>query len=255
VAGQLGEPALQGPVSPVDNRVRPAAGQVGRGQGMLMKPPPDGYPGRGAYEAVATMSDVRNEERRRQILEAAVRIIGRDGPSAVTHRAVAAEAGVPLAATTYYFSSKGQLFKEALTLSVQADLAELEALVETLPPGLDDVGRFAQEIAGFLVSQLRRRRTTVVAQYELVLEAAREPALRETARRSTDSYYRIFQEMLERAGSADPEGDARLLLAVLDGLLLEGLSAPRQEFTVDAVASQLRRVIEGLVSMPADTRR
>jgi TetR/AcrR family transcriptional regulator, regulator of biofilm formation and stress response len=216
---------------------------------------PDGYPGRGTYEAVATMSNVRNAERRRQILEAAVRIIGRDGPGAVTHRAVAAEAGVPLAATTYYFSSKGQLFKEALTLSVQADLAELEALAETLPPGLDDVERFAQEIAGFLVSQLRRRRTTVVAQYELVLEAARVPALREAARRSTDSYYRIFQEILERAGSADPEGDARLLLAVLDGLLLDGLSAPRREFTIDAVASQLRRVIDGLVNMPADTRR
>jgi TetR/AcrR family transcriptional regulator, regulator of biofilm formation and stress response len=147
------------------------------------------------------------------------------------------------------------LFNEALTLSVQADLAELEALAETFPPGMDDVARFAQEIAGFLVSQLRRRRTTVVAQYELVLEAARVPALREAARRSTDSYYRIFQEMLERAGSADAEGDARLLLAVMDGLLLDGLSAPRRAFTVDAVASRMRRVIEGLVSMSADTRR
>ena len=46
---------------------------------------PDGYRGRGTHEAVATMSNVRNAERRRQILEAAVRIIGRAGFTFLRH--------------------------------------------------------------------------------------------------------------------------------------------------------------------------
>jgi len=191
---------------------------------------------------------MRNDDRRMQILEAAVRIIGRDGPGAVTHRAVAAEAGVPLAATTYYFSSKEALFNEALVLSVQPDLVELESLIGSAPSRIGSVESFANEIARFLVLQLRRRRTTVVAQYELELEAARVPALRSAARASTNAYIRLCTVMFERAGSSDAAGDARLLVALMDGLLLDQLSAPQpRSFTVDAVALQIRRFIEGLL--------
>ena len=44
-----------------------------------------------------------SEQRRQLILDAAMRIVIRDGVRGVRHRAVAAEAGVPLSATTYYF--------------------------------------------------------------------------------------------------------------------------------------------------------
>lgn len=44
-----------------------------------------------------------SEQRRQAILDAAMRLIVRDGVRAVRHRAVAAEAQVPLSATTYYF--------------------------------------------------------------------------------------------------------------------------------------------------------
>ncbi len=203
------------------------------------------------------MPNVRNAERRRQILEAAIRIIGRDGPGAVTHRAVALEAGVPLAATTYYFASKEELFNEALTLSVQSDLSELEELVAAVPSRIASVEMFAQEVARFLVLQVRRRRPTVVAQYELELEAARVPALRPAARASTDAYIRLCEVMFERAGSSSPSGDARLLVALMDGLLLDELSAPHPRFTVAAVARQLQRFIEGLlgVARADDNRR
>jgi DNA-binding transcriptional regulator YbjK len=58
----------------------------------------------------------RGERRRREILEAALRVIGRDGVAGLTHRAVADEAGVSLAATTYYFASKADLLREASEL-------------------------------------------------------------------------------------------------------------------------------------------
>ena len=52
--------------------------------------------------------------RREQILEATLRVIGRSGREAVTHRAVAEEAGVPLGSTTYYFDSRDDLLGQAL---------------------------------------------------------------------------------------------------------------------------------------------
>jgi DNA-binding transcriptional regulator YbjK len=196
------------------------------------------------------MAEVRNEQRRKRILDATVRIIGREGPGSVTHRAVAAEAGVPLAATTYYFDSKEALFNEALTQSVWSDLAELEVLARSMEQSPASVEAFAQSIAVFLAAQLRRRRSTIVAQYELVLEAARHSSMRAAARASTDAYIRLCETMLEKIGSSDPVGDARLLVALMDGLLLDQLSASRSQFNVDVLAQQLRRFITGLLLTP-----
>jgi TetR/AcrR family transcriptional regulator, regulator of biofilm formation and stress response len=193
------------------------------------------------------MAGVRNEQRRRRMLDATVQIIGREGPGAVTHRAVAAEAGVPLAATTYYFASKAALLDEALTVSVQSDLAELEMLARSMARSPVSVDGLARSIARFLVAQLRHRRTTVVAQYELTLEASRDATLGPAARASTEAYVGLFQEMLAKVGAADPAGDARLLVALMDGLLLDQLSAPRSPLAADTFTSQLRRFLGGLL--------
>ena len=60
--------------------------------------------------------------RRDQIVEATLRVIGARGADAVTHRAVAAEAGVSLALTTYYFDSKQALVAEALERVIERSI-------------------------------------------------------------------------------------------------------------------------------------
>ena len=72
-----------------------------------------------------TERTARGERRRRALLDATLRLVARDGPQAATHRAVAAEAGVPLAATTYYFASRDDLVASALRQAVDDELAEL----------------------------------------------------------------------------------------------------------------------------------
>lgn len=57
-----------------------------------------------------------SEQRRLAILQAALRVMVRDGVRGVRHRAVAQEAGVPLSATTYYFKDIHDLLADALTL-------------------------------------------------------------------------------------------------------------------------------------------
>src|SRR5215212_1025173 len=54
----------------------------------------------------ARVNTKRQNPRRREILEATLRVIGDSGVNSVTHRAVAREADVALASTTYYFDSK-----------------------------------------------------------------------------------------------------------------------------------------------------
>ena len=52
----------------------------------------------------AAPSQRRSRARREALLRAAVALLAEGGVRAVTHRAVADRAGVPLAATTYYFA-------------------------------------------------------------------------------------------------------------------------------------------------------
>ncbi|RMM04220.1 Transcriptional regulator, TetR family, partial [Pseudomonas syringae pv. maculicola] len=72
-----------------------------------------------------------SEQRRQVILDAAMRIVVRDGVRAVRHCAVAAEAGVPLSATTYYFKDIDDLLTDAFAQYVQRSADYLARLWQT----------------------------------------------------------------------------------------------------------------------------
>jgi DNA-binding transcriptional regulator YbjK len=54
------------------------------------------------------------ERKRGQILDASVRVFGTGGAAAVTHRAVANLAHVPLGSTTYYFTDRDDLLLQTM---------------------------------------------------------------------------------------------------------------------------------------------
>jgi Tetracyclin repressor-like, C-terminal domain len=69
------------------------------------------------------------------------------------------------------------LVEQALALSGRIDLEELDTLARSMMQSPASLEIFARSVAAFLAGQLRQRRTTVIAQYDLTLEAARRPAL------------------------------------------------------------------------------
>src|ERR1700712_5455833 len=68
----------------------------------------------------------RGEARRDALTRAALAVIARVGPDGLTHRLVAAEAGLSLAATTYWFASKEDMVRAALEHAADRDLQYLE---------------------------------------------------------------------------------------------------------------------------------
>lgn len=68
------------------------------------------------------------EARRVTILEATLRLIVKEGIRGVRHRAVAKEAGVPLASTTYYFKDIKVLISDSLTYFAEKTLWMNKAL-------------------------------------------------------------------------------------------------------------------------------
>lgn len=71
---------------------------------------------------------LRGAVRRGAIVDAAVDLLLEGGPAELTHRRIALRAGVPLAATTYYFDSLGALVAEAGRVLVDRWAAHAEAV-------------------------------------------------------------------------------------------------------------------------------
>src|SRR6478609_7665045 len=67
------------------------------------------------------------QRRRAALLEAAAELAAEIGAGAVTHRAVAARAGVPLSTTSYFFSSIDELVTEALRVGASERVADFDA--------------------------------------------------------------------------------------------------------------------------------
>jgi DNA-binding transcriptional regulator YbjK len=163
----------------------------------------------------------RGAARRELLLRATLAVIGQAGADAVTHRRVADEAGLPLASTTYYFESKEHLLTAAFEFAAERDLARLRnetgALGErpTVAEIVDVIANCGDD----------GDRGSLLAAYALLLEAARRPGLQALSQRWTDGYLETIAELLRRTGSARPAGDARLLIAAADGLLIDRLAA------------------------------
>ena len=74
----------------------------------------------------------KGERRRYALVSAAADLLREGGFEAVRHRAVARRAGLPLASTTYYFSSLDNLVENAVEHIGAMEAAQLRARVEAL---------------------------------------------------------------------------------------------------------------------------
>lgn len=185
-------------------------------------------------------------DRREQILEATLRVIGRSGREAVTHRAVAEEAGVPLGSTTYYFDSRDDLLGQALEHVARKEADRHVELGQELRRA-----RTPRQLADMLLDQLTagiEDRDAYIAEYELWLEAGRRPDLREAATSWCDAVQLAVAGAMEKLGSTDPAADASLVVAAIDGLGERVLA--REDDPAQAAAEfrpQLRRLVERLL--------
>src|SRR4051794_30746956 len=112
------------------------------------------------------------------IVAATIRVIGRGGTAAVTHRAVAAEAGVSLSSTTYHFASKGRIIDAALRRVAEREIERLTEAAAALEHR-DDVGELAEATVDWLAGQLAEDDAEIRAGYHLQLEATNRPALQD----------------------------------------------------------------------------
>jgi TetR/AcrR family transcriptional regulator, regulator of biofilm formation and stress response len=176
----------------------------------------------GRRRAPRTRAEQR-AERRRAIIDAALRIIASRGLPAVTHRTVAREAGVPLAATTYYFASKNEILSEALESLAAVEVERLEALTATVTAATASRADLAAALGEALIPDPAEAERTWLAQFEIYVEAARNPALRPAVIRWREAFVDLAASALRAIGAPEPERRAPIAVAAINGILLDRL--------------------------------
>lgn len=189
-------------------------------------------------------------DRRTALLEATLQLVGEGGLSAVTHRAVERAAGLPHGSTTYYFKTKQQLLEAAVERLLEVDRARADEVVHAISRTLASRRPLAQldldAIAAAIVAWLEQDRVYQLARYELFVESARRPELKAPMAAGGEAFLRVLEPIVLAAGSRDPRRDARIALAMANGLMLEQLARPEPDFATTVLPAALRKLLASM---------
>ncbi|WP_395242565.1 TetR/AcrR family transcriptional regulator [Agromyces sp. MMS24-K17] len=197
------------------------------------------------------MSRIPAAERRAALVEAAIRVVAREGIAHATTRAIVAEAEMSLASFHYAFESRDELIDEVIRTVVAR---EQQAVVPDAIDGDEDLRAILE--AGLLryLEHLRAEPARELAMLELTLYALRSPERYPLAVMQYARYTELAAEALEVAAQAAgarwllPVRDvARTLVAFTDGLTTTWLVDRDEEAArrvVVAAADALSRMAE-----------
>jgi DNA-binding transcriptional regulator YbjK len=199
-----------------------------------------------------------SEQRRQAILDAALRIIVRDGVRAVRHRAVATEAAVPLSATTYYFKDLNDLITDTFALFVERSAAHMsafwagvEAQFQQLLAGLTDddesrrqmIEQCVEVAIAYVRTQLSDNRDNLRAEQAFRLEALLNPGLVALAVAQRKILLQGVTRFFRVLGSAQPDEDAQMFTGIILQLEYQGLLNGLDNLNVDEMRALLRRYL------------
>lgn len=166
--------------------------------------------------------------RRDDLLDAAITVLGEGGVRALTHRAVDAAAGLPAGSTSNYFRTRDALLGAVIDRFVARERAAWEEIATQALPA--SPAELATTLAALARDQSGRHRTLALARYAILAEAAIHPPLRAPLLAGGDRVRTYFLNWLKVAGSVDPERDAPPIMNHFAGLVLHQLAAPDPAF-------------------------
>ncbi len=186
-------------------------------------------------------------DRRRDLLDAAIAVIARDGVRGLRVERVAAEAGVAVSLLYYYFGSRNGLVRA--TLEHANERAAAAAAPES--NGASGLERVEATLLAEFGGDAETRDTSVVWG-EVLASAVFQPDLREQLREAaanwTDLVARAIESGVEDGSipaDVDAQGCAERLTALVDGLSARWLAGlverdRARELLAAAVVSELR---------------
>jgi DNA-binding transcriptional regulator YbjK len=179
----------------------------------------------GSIKAVTAAVTPKGERRRTALVSAAADLLREGGFDAVRHRAVARRAGLPLASTTYYFSSLDDLVINAVEFTGAQEAAQLRSRLERLSRRRRGVEATAEVIIELLLgdSPAPQLSEQLISRYERYIACARQTWLRDVQRRLRLERTAAVVEALARSGRLVPLNRRAALMFAVDGAVVAAL--------------------------------
>ncbi|MFL0795892.1 MAG: TetR family transcriptional regulator [Cellvibrionaceae bacterium] len=171
--------------------------------------------------------------KRKEILNAALRIIAREGIRGVRHRAVAKEADVSLSSTTYYFKDIHELIADAFTLYAENSLQENQPLEQAATSLLASLGQplnkvssetkqlVVSKLTSFLVDHIKRQSSQTEArliEWAFRQAATQDASLAPAVLAMQNEVASSAEKILELLGSNNPKADALITVTAIQAL-------------------------------------
>jgi DNA-binding transcriptional regulator YbjK len=186
-------------------------------------------------------------DRRTQLLDAAITVLGTRGLRQLTHRAVDEAAGLPVGSTSNNFRTREALISGVLDRMVELETQMWQGLAGTSP----DPEGFARLVAHMIRDLAGPGRALTLARHAIFHEAAFDPELQ---KKITTARKRLAQwgiPWLEAIGSKDPALHFDTMLALIDGMLSNQLAGPVRHFDPEP---HIALVLKGM-GVPAGSRK
>jgi len=164
------------------------------------------------------------EERREQLIDAAIQVLATEGLGRATTRNITEQANLALGAFHYAFRSKDELLESVIERVVSATERVLQEAVQGVR---DDPGRAIPRMLEEFWNFIDETPDLQLAQYELTVHALRNPKMRRLAVDQHKRYTSAIRGVLDQVPGS-PEGReaedlARYIAATMDGLVLHRL--------------------------------
>lgn len=147
----------------------------------------------------------RSEDAITRIARAVVALLASEGQGALTHRRVADVAGVSLATTTYYYTSKFELIADAQTRFLAEYANAFVQARERHRAGAARIDSLADLMVRAMKNAAGRHVQDTLAWCEIILDCARDERGHMLAREWFERMERIWSDILTEIGTPDTE--------------------------------------------------
>jgi AcrR family transcriptional regulator len=186
--------------------------------------------------------------RREDLLDAAISVLGRSGMRGLTHRAVDAAAGLPTGSTSNHFRTRDALLDAVVERFAARERVNWEELATTMYPVTPQ--EFAHALAVFAREATGTHRTLTLARYAILVESGIHPTIRATLLATGAKVNAWFMNWLRIAGSTDPGRDAPIIMNHWTGVVLHELAIPDPAFDP---YPQIEALVTAVISPRCDT--
>ena len=165
-------------------------------------------------------------QRRIDIADAAIDLLGKDGSRGLSHPRVDRHGGLPTGTTSYYFRTRKALLHAVAERLTELDLADLSMMDERSEHYVADYAGTIGLARLVMLSAQEPYLTRTRARFELILHAHRDPDLAATTQSYSLQFYRLAREVIARwyADTATPathiEERAVAVLTYISGVML-----------------------------------